>query len=59
MDEKGANFGGVVLWIEQGSLPAGPLVSAIERFSLAPAAAAYDERGRAEWLRGRVARDHT
>ncbi len=56
MDEKGANLGGVMLRVEQGRLAARPLVAAIESFSFAPAAAAYDERGCRGQLRGRVAR---
>jgi hypothetical protein len=58
MNEEGANFGSVVLRVEQDRLAARPLVAAIKGFSFAPAAAAYDDWRPSRWLRGRVARDH-
>ena len=45
MDKKGANLGGFMLRVKQCGLAARPLVAAIERFSFAPTAAAYDQRG--------------
>ncbi len=45
--------------LKQRSLAANPLVAAEESFPSAPAAAACDERRRTNWMRGRVARDHT
>src|SRR6266478_1990442 len=44
VNEEGADFCGVPAGVEKIVLAVGPLVGAVERFALAPAAAADDER---------------